>query len=820
MRHFKEFTLVTPDGCRFTFGGLYATDFSVSYYSRKTGDLVATSWHLSSIETPDRRKVTYKYAESSCDLMVDIRYSPGTCSISGFPASGNGGTNMGRSGFTGFLLFPARLSGITTQNETISFEYKADWRYQSAYSDNNAGEALYWSGDGFSRKSLYQFFDSSPSAQFAFLFPSFNKDSDNAVRSSIAASLHASVLYGIQINRRGNERSILFEYMETSRRKPKRMAWRSGLVSISTSYQQGGGVMYPFYSIPENTSKTDMPEYKFSYNPGEMPDGYILPQADIWGYWNGLKHKLSSGSTDTPYSLQATKAETLTAITYPTGGRTVFEYEGNDYSKKENSFHQVETAYGVSGGLRVRRITNMTRENKIVSSKIYHYGETLGASSPSSGVARLKNPLSVVYETSMSNYEWRPMLGSAGPYHVSMRISGMYGFGEVITNLNSPDVGYSCVIEEAVDPDGKSLGYTVNRFSNYGTDIHGNLHDDEPAWHSYNISGSGAGIPYTSNSAERGRLLSKVWFDADGKELKSETYRYVRVNDNPMPTATQKIVYLNTDPADLVSASLAWLTNTNTYSYMVSSAKVCEGAYSDSTKIRYNLSRQVVSESAVSSAGGYKMTLYTYPGDYPQLYQWMTDAHILSPVVSSRTVYAGQSRTQKNTYSNAGTEKFPISYISKAETEFGSKGKQTDYEVLSTDFWGNPTEIVEKGVHTVLQWGNFGQCLVKRVEGITLAEYEFLPKKTDSAKTLSSDMIVFPGMFEPTDRETAGLHAWSYSYDSNNNLLRATSPDGTYTCYGYDELGRLAKEYFYEADANGKQNLKTMKEYEYHYQKD
>ncbi len=33
-------------------------------------------------------------------------------------------------------------------------------------------------------------------------------------------------------------------------------------------------------------------------------------------------------------NLLASKYETLTEIQYPTGGSTVFEYEGNDYSRK------------------------------------------------------------------------------------------------------------------------------------------------------------------------------------------------------------------------------------------------------------------------------------------------------------------------------------------------------------------------------------------------------------------------------------------------------------------------------------------------------
>lgn len=822
MRHFIRFTLVTPDGCRFTFGGKDATDFSVPYYSRKTGDLVATSWYLSEIRTPDGRTVRYEYANvrdgKPYDLMVDIRYSPGTCWTlwSTSDTDGNG-FNTGRKGFTGFLLYPARLTSITTPNETLTFEYKPDWRYSESYYSNYTGGALYWSEDGQSRTSLWHVYDSAPHEQFTYLFPQFMRSTDSEANMNIASALSTHVLYGIQIDRPGDDdTTVLMEYKEESRRKLNRVVWRTGLVNISTTHVNGGGVMYPFYHIPDETTSLDMPEYRFVYNPNRMPKGYVLPQADRWGYWNGMTHSLATYNPDVTPSVIATRSETLTEVIYPTGGRSVFEYEGHDYSRKESPNHILLNSNGIVGGLRVHSITNLTRENSMVSTKVYHYREDMSRYSRSSGIARAEDPVSVTYK----HLNPQDIEGSR-PDSVLMQMTGMYAFGNPVTNLNSPDVGYSCVIEETLDAEGNSLGYIVNRFSNYGTDIHGNVHDDVPAYYSCNITRSGSGLPYTSNSAERGHLLSRSWHRADSSEVRTESYRYTRVNDHPMVTATQRTIYMNHNPSNVISATVGWLTMTNTFSYLLSSTEVHEGDYSEHSFASYNDSRMVVSQSVLSSGSSPRTTSFTYPSDHLQQYQWMVDLHMLSPVVSEEVSHGNLKRKVINSYSQIDSFNGPICYQSRKETLFGHNGPvKTDYEVLSVDEWGNPTEIVEDGIHSVLQWNRNGQCLMTRAEDMTLDEYEALPALSGSVQMQSDDSMVHPLLPDPVQRYGDGKMIWRYTYDPSLRLVRMTSPDGMTNLYRYDRLGRLSEESLLETGENGQAEIKTLKKYEYHYHND
>ena len=73
------------EGVRYEFGGVDAIDFSIPYYNRCDGDLVATGWHLKKITTPQGRTIRFEYR--SDELLCDLNYTSGSYTCYGIQSS-------------------------------------------------------------------------------------------------------------------------------------------------------------------------------------------------------------------------------------------------------------------------------------------------------------------------------------------------------------------------------------------------------------------------------------------------------------------------------------------------------------------------------------------------------------------------------------------------------------------------------------------------------------------------------------------------------------------------------------------------------------
>ncbi|NDV80436.1 hypothetical protein [Bacteroides sp. 51] len=188
---------------------------------------------------------------------------------------------------------------------------------------------------------------------------------------------------------------------------------------------------------------------------------------------------------------------------FPTKGKTQFEYELHKYSKRvAPSFNQLVNENGSAGGLRVSSIKTLSEDGSILYTKKYYYAENKSAST-SSGILRNKPVFNLTYNA---------------PGNISLNLKSTNGFNKPITNMNSPTVGYSCVIEETLDNQGTSQGYIKRRYTNFDTDIWGGNHFDEPAYYNM-VSGDNYIAPFSSKSMERGKLLSEEYFDKDGNPM-------------------------------------------------------------------------------------------------------------------------------------------------------------------------------------------------------------------------------------------------------------------------------------------------------------
>ncbi len=798
-RFFNKFTLVTPDGCRYEFGGLQATEYSAPYYARKNGELIPTSWKLVKITTTDKRIVEFGYDTSQ--VMCDLKYVPQCKKVTGIPCTPQN-PQIGQAGMTGYLIFPATLKTIKTPDETLEFNYYDDYGYSESFVDSY----LAWGRKNFyGRNDIYSSME-DPAEQFhLFLGDGIDTSSDYTLRETIKSKLKNQVLHSIYI--KGNAgrplKTIYFDYVYNERRKLSLITERPGNPAIIPIYvhHPHGYFFLSYYEVPQTPKKGSVQEYRFSYHTAHpMPSGFVRAKTDSWGYYSGGTVSFSSTPSfaEKPPSLTYTQAEVLEEIVYSTGGKNRFEYELNRYSKVVNPSHtSLDTRSGNSGGLRIKQMSLFNQADSLLGTKRFYYSEQRKPTGESSGIAKAKPLHEVIYYTSKDVYL---ILQSEG------------GFFAEVTNLNSPDVGYSCVIEEDIDGHGQSQGYVKHRFSNYGTDIYGMNHYDEPAFYSM-LVGEGSTKPFTSRSMERGRLLSEEYYDENNQLKRKVNYKYKEVMPGSFVNAHQNFLVFCADAYDFTFAKVGTLTRTYTHACLVDSMMETTYVDTDGGKIinyqaheygNHKLLSRVLSRT---SDGKDVSTDYSYAADEPKN-NWMKAKHILNPV-SRKTVRTGTlSQGEEYIYGQSGNG---IPYV-RMMYKTNNYHKQTMYQASRVDAYGNPIEMEEQGIPVILIWGGRGQRIIARIENATYHDVEskmdILPENYSS---IGLDKINYKTL-ENIRHLLPEAHCYIYKYTPDMRLESETSPNGLTTFYKYDYQGKLRESYFMENN-----NKKILNIYDYHF---
>lgn len=803
-RFFNKFTLVTPDGCRYEFGGINATEYSIPYYNRNSSELIPTTWRLSKITTIDNRVIEFSYDTSG--LLCDLKYVPQHKIVYNMPCTARL-PQIGRSGMTGYLIFPVNIKTIKTSNETLEFNYFREPAYADQFVDNY----LAWKeGEPYGRVDIFETNSTDPAYQFHLLLGNnISTSSEYELRQSIKSKLTQNILHSLNIknNDNGFSKTIYFDYTFLNRRKLSLITERNGSYNLIPEYvRDGHGVSILIgYKIPEFISKDEPPEHRFMYNRSvTMPLDYVRPATDSWGYYIGKNVSFLDTPTftlDSP-SFHFSTAEVLTTVIYPTGGRSNFEYQQNNYSKVVNPFlTSLDNSSGSAGGLRIYSITNLDRGNNILGITKYYYSETKQDSLLSSGILKNKPIFQVVYQTKNKQ---ELVLKSKG------------GFFSSVTNLNSPDVGYSCVIEEILNNKGESQGYVKHRFSNYDADIYGITHYDELAIYS-TIAGDYYINPFSSRSMERGQILSKEYFDKNNLLKKRITYKYKEVNPSSFVTAYQNALFFCTDPALFSYAMAGSLTRTYTHSYLTDS--ITEVTYSESgstsfkreQSLSYNKHKLLKSSSNKMSNEETCLIEYSYPSDSLS-YMWMEEKHVLSPVIT-KTTKEGSSTT-KEVYSYESLNNIP--YQNRMTTIMNNGYSRTEYSVNQADKYANPIEIDEKGLLTVLIWGGEGQKIIAKIENASYSQVmKVLGRKPETFSELKISQINYQEL-EEIRHKLPSSHFYIYKYTPELLVESVTNPNGLTTFHKYDYAGRLREKYFFEKK-NGVLEKRTLNIFDYHY---
>lgn len=806
-RFFGRFTLITPDGCRYEFGGINAMEFSIPYYARNNSDLVASTWMLSKITTPSHRVVSFTYDTNP--VMANIKYMPQYSEVyKGNSSNQEIFMQTGLKGFTGFLLYPVNLKSISTQNETITLDYQRDLAYSTNFGRHS--NCLYWNTAGYDRQDIYLPSD-RPENQFLTLFKIDEGLGSLSMDKAIAYSLKHYYLHRIAIRNLcgGQSRSIYFDYKLYQENLLSLVTFREGVPDLIKRDIQAPHPedCITVLDIPELPDTVSVPEYKFRYisqDKGQV--AYGISKVDSWGYYCGGTNSITaipSFGIHLPNVINMKKG-VLSSICYPTGGRSNFDYEYNSYSKvvSDNSHSILNHSWSPSGGLRIKEIQNIDKDGATTSITRYHYKENIGDfDSKSSGIS--KGRPCIKYSIQQGDLTY-----------VQASEGGMF---PDITNYNSPDVGYSCVIEETLDSANVSQGYIKYRYSNYDTDIWGNTHKDVDCYYSTEGLAHTPLAAFSSRSFERGKLLSKEYYSKEGKLLRTEKTAYTRVNDNELLMLSENFLSYSKVtggyPAISKENLLAGIVyGTRLCAYLPTKKIITEnydgGTYSETCTYTYNSSKLLTKDSILCSNNNWIVKSYTYPADVSN-YKWMSDKHILSPLVSMQTSKNGKFHYEENVYGN----KNGIPYIRSKRYGRDKSNYREEYFISKTDDFGNPLEITQDGRTSILLWGHYGQRQIARFDNVTYHRMQILlGTAPETFSRLPLNQLNYQKILG-VRRKIPTMQSTIYQYDGNMQLRSLTDISGFTNYFKYDFFGRLREKYFF----NG--NKQILESYDYHYQK-
>ncbi|GAB4343668.1 MAG: hypothetical protein OHK0038_23780 [Flammeovirgaceae bacterium] len=582
-RYFHSFTLVTPDGFQYIFGGKDITsdanksdanEYSTRYRYQGNSYLVPTTFNLVKIISPKGYNVTFHYEES--ELICSISHDYYFINHSYNEKLGSGiwrflwlgaeidcsSSSSGRSKPDGSLIFPVYLKNITTGTNNIRVDFGRSVSNELRYSDN------------------YLLLDNIQSYVY------FNTSSDLKWYK-----LDNMRVFNPQNIAGSEDRTFKFNYTENSER-------------------------LKLNSLEEYISNTiTKPAYQFVYNPNKLPD-YEGDNEDHWGYYNG---SYSVTTPDTYFALREPdltgnkqKSEILEKIIFPTGGYSTFEYEPHRYLRYINENRDLSVVFEnkQTCGLRIKKINSYDGNNSLMFSKQYYY---LQGYRTNVDINTLSNSGILAYIPKYFFDDYRGKSEAGGDLIYDFFSTNNLIPASPVTE--GSHIGYSEIAEVSLNGAGVTNGYVIHKYSNFDTDAF-NCIDEDPL---SSISGDRTPyFPYSSNITSRGKKISESVYSSDNKLLKQINYIYQKSTTNFLRSVDVDVLtFCDNRGSFFGTAYKRYL-----YRYNLISKEVIE--YDTNTtnfkkvtnSYTYNTNNFLEEESTNDSQGNIYKVKYKYPLNY------------------------------------------------------------------------------------------------------------------------------------------------------------------------------------------------------------
>jgi YD repeat-containing protein len=577
------------------------------------------------------------------------------------------------------------------------------------------------------------------------------------------------------------------------------------------------------YSFTYNTSR-DLPQYiELNKRTTTGWENYRCSE-DFWGYYNGSNQSFSSVpkfsgqeliddngydtySSDRLPKEDYAKTYIIESITYPTGGKSVFDFESN-YGTMGSMVYDFSSDT-ILGGLRLKKSYTYNKDGDLELSKEYHY------SSPVHQIigSRLFSKsfwMSGAYQCDSQN-------GDANLSYLTCShfFNAIYGSPvKPITNGNGSIVYYGKVEEIVKDRNGSIGGKTVYQYESQNESNYLLYYSDT------NLDGfqttnydQGTYAPLLSAKEsykyENGTFncISKEWNNYEkiekgefttGLEVefnsscRGDCYPYSTPNHYEETKAVRDVTVMTTHKEISIVNNKEIIKNT-------------EYSYNDST--------QISQESTQTSNNHLRKIQYKYPYDFLSQtpYSAMCDIHILNPVIEkSEFLDNAFLRSTKTNYANWDNNLLaPISL----ETKTGSGIYETRLKYGAYDSKGNPLYIIKDDITKVVYlWGYNNQYPIAKIEGLTYDEVKTALGELTITNLAASTSLSKSNIEQIRSSITASgktALVTTYTYAPLIGLTMVTDPRGVTTTYNYDSFNRLMN--------TQNDDGKLLNKYFYHY---
>lgn len=575
-------------------------------------------------------------------------------------------------------------------------------------------------------------------------------------------------------------------------------------------------------------------KYQFFY---KIPDINVLPTTsniDHWGYWTGgsTEKNIMPGtryaSNVISYDVKLTTnlrdpspancdATLLQSVVYPTGGKTIFEYQPHKYSycfvRDAMSFYNPEkrSAPGYeaeAGGARIWKVKFYDEDPKTPVREV-HYGYTDG--SGMEGILTYMPLYRCLGVYISGNTLWGTTHEDSDGFGRQFNPSQHILYPEVSEYYIDPRRGTT----EEESPYKRTRFYTEMHFSDY-TDFVYNTYQRSEYHPSFFMLPGSLSAPYflmnrfrwpgRSDSYKNGRIRGEYYYDEKHMPKKFVDYIYKDV----YPEDYSLCIYIESlHPATSYGA----YTHVNKEyfgMFLLMEKQITE--YDDNFRAltkkelyKYDDFGYLKEQCFLLPENDSLTTSYQYLEKMPSLITDKTQV-----IRNSGGIKSIQSEHFDYFMQKGWNTEWPVISNYYSGTDRLNLEKRCTYHRY--DRYGNPVHIEKDGKSIIYIWGYDGQYLIAKIENATYEEVtEALGGHFPEEVSNEASFLVFADEVKGLRERLPHVMISNYTYIPNVGMSSETAPNGQTIYYEYDVKGRLKKNY--RIGENGKPEILQLNEY-------